>query len=114
VDESPRRVNIASAGNTSYPALMAVCKKGYAVQLSYTRTEDPSNLTRPDYHSHWSANKDGAWFHADNPLELLGLIAMWEVRGDNWRMTEADRPIMEAIDAAAKTYDPEGNEIQDD
>ena len=36
------------------------------------------------YSQVWWAMKDGRMFAADSCEELLGLISMWEMRGDDW------------------------------
>ena len=41
----------------------------------------------------WDAEKDNRLFSATNPMELLGLIAMWEIRGDTWRPKDRDDPM---------------------
>lgn len=80
----PTRIRVA--GNTAAPALYALHAKGYAVTVSYGG--DDTN----GYTAEYEAEKDGRRFSATTPEELLGLVAMWEVRGDDWRAsTEAER-----------------------
>lgn len=74
---SPRKVRIASAGNTANHALEALRVKGYSVVLRPAASEEGQN----DY---W-AIKDGRDFIASDPVEVLGLVALWEQFGDDWR-----------------------------
>jgi hypothetical protein len=39
----------------------------------------------------WWAEKEGRQFVAKSPLVLLGLVALWESRGDEWQK-KADEP----------------------
>jgi hypothetical protein len=43
--------------------------------------------------------------------ELLGLIAMWEVRGDDWRLRSGEADLYDRLVEAAPMYDPEGNVV---
>jgi hypothetical protein len=74
---SRRKVRIASAGNTGNHALEVLKAKGYSVVLYPDAREDGLN----DY---W-ATKDGRDFTARDPVEVLGLVALWEQFGDDWR-----------------------------
>ena len=70
------KVHIGSAGNTINPCLLTLRGKSYALSCSRSREEDGEESTL------WRAEKDDRAFSADWPEELLGLVAMWEVRGD--------------------------------
>lgn len=111
--EQQRRVCIRIAGNTETPALLALRAKGFRVWLEYDKINDPKNPYYP-YMPDYQAEKDEAFFSATTPVELLGLVAMWEVRGDDWRFkcgeTDIDKELMES----AKTFDCDGNEISDE
>ena len=86
MDSVNYRTKIRAAGNTAAPALYALHAKGYAVTLSYGRDDADG------YTAEYEAEKDGCLFSATTPEELLGLVAMWEVRGDDWRAsTDAER-----------------------
>jgi hypothetical protein len=74
---SDRRFRIASAGNTHNHALEVLRAKGYSVVLYPQAGEDGLN----DY---W-ATKDGRDFIARDPVEVLGLVTLWEHFGDDWR-----------------------------
>ena len=72
---------IRIAGNTWVPCFSAIKAKGYKVSLEYYRDSEYNN---------WCAEKDNRLFSATSPAELLGLIAMWEVRGDIWRTKDCE------------------------
>ena len=67
-------INVVAAGSTMYPILFAIRSKGYKVTAAIIDEDE----------SRWHASKDGNTFHAQCPEELLAIIAMWEVRGDDW------------------------------
>ena len=79
-----RRLCIRIAGNTENPALLALRAKGYRVWLEYTKVDDPKSPWQP-YMPDYQAEKEGTYFSATTPVELLGLAAMWETRGDDWK-----------------------------
>ena len=67
----------------------------------------------PWIQSDYEAEKNGRVFSATNAEELLGIVAMWEVRGDNWQ-TRPDEPnVWDELDTESKTYDLEGNLLED-
>jgi hypothetical protein len=78
-------MQITVAGNTEVPAHLALIAKGYQVSMT-------SDL--------WLAQKDQNFFSASGPLELLGLVAMAEIRGVNWRATDQE------IEAFLTKYTP--------
>jgi hypothetical protein len=69
-------MKITATGNTEVPAYLVLIAKGYQV----SPTGGQSVL--------WLAQKDQNSFSADGMLELLGLVALAESRGLNWRVTE--------------------------
>lgn len=83
-------VKIASAGNTDNPALLAIHSKGYRLSLySY------DSLPEEEAHKYdIIAEKDGNKFIAENGPTLLGLIAMWEIRGNDWQTREDEYLIL--------------------
>jgi hypothetical protein len=101
------RVSIAMAGNTEAPALAALRAKGYTIALSYHR--------RPggDYTREFEAQRDDRRFFAFGAEELLGLVAMWEVRGDDWQATRAERDWRDGLADSAPEFDEDGIEIAD-
>jgi hypothetical protein len=68
-------MQITVAGNTEVPAYLALIAKGYQVSMT-------SDL--------WLVQKDQNFFSASGPLELLGLVAMAEIRGVSWRATDQE------------------------
>lgn len=62
-------ITLASAGNTEPPAYKLIIDKGY-------------NVERRD--NSLVAKKDGLIFLAYSALELLGLIVLFETKGENW------------------------------
>ncbi len=69
-------MQITAAGNTEVPAYLVLIAKGYEVS-------NPAGDL-------WLAQKGQNSFSAGRPLELLGLVAMAESRGVNWRATDQE------------------------
>ncbi len=100
---------IGTAGNTANPTLYALKQKGYAVTLSYWRDGNG------DFSSSYTAMKEGRRFIAESPEELLGLVAMWEVRGDDWRSsTDEEQAWRDALFETARVYDDGGSDVTED
>ena len=106
MDEAEWVLSIRIAGNTLIPCLQAIVAKGYAVTHYYLGSK-PGDWDRPQ----WDAEKDGRQFSATSVEELLGLIAMWEVRGDSWRHKTGEVALYDRLVETAPMYDPEGNVI---
>jgi len=70
-------MQITAAGNTEVPCYLVLIAKGY--QITH-RAADGA----------WLAEKHGNAFSAGGPLELLGLVAMAETRGSNWRARDEE------------------------
>ena len=68
-------MRIASAANVLTPAYLTITAKGYAVR------EEGEYLV---------ATRGGDTFIAEDPILLLGLIAVGECRGENWQATDAE------------------------
>lgn len=68
-------VKIAQAGNTVVPAILALEAKGFTVEVS-----DGLVMARSDLGT----------FTADDPVAVLGLVALVEVRGADWRASDAE------------------------
>jgi hypothetical protein len=81
--------HIVACGNTLIPAVLALESKGYRV--SWTRLSD--------HEENWNAEGPLGTFAAEGPEEVLGLVAMREVRGEDWKAPDAE------IDAFLKRYD---------
>lgn len=110
MDKPQRRVWIRIAGNTEIPALLTLRAKGFRVWLEYDKVDDPANPWHP-YMPNYQAEKDGAYFSATTAVELLGLVAMWEVRGDDWRFKSDEPDILDELLESAKTFDSNGTEL---
>ncbi len=77
----PRKVAIATAGNVLVPAYLALQAKGYRVsRFTPGRGREEA----------WRAAKAGEEFTAEDPLSLLGLVALYETRGARWQATDEE------------------------
>lgn len=83
---------IASAGNSDTAAFAVLLSKGYTVQIR----------KKSDGKDGWFvAQKDGSEFIGDTPLETLGLIAMFEFRGEDWKPTDQEVVAITELEEAA-------------
>jgi hypothetical protein len=64
------------------PAYLALKQKGFNVHWVRSSV-DPEHET-------WYAEDDTREFIADDPVALLGLVAMYEVRGDDWKASDKE------------------------
>jgi hypothetical protein len=69
-------MKLSAAANTEIPALLVLENNGY-------------EITSIDG-SVWRAIKNKNEFVANSPLELLGLIELFNQRGDAWRAGDSD------------------------
>ena len=99
------RLSIRIAGNTLIPTLQALRAKGYTLSVWYN--QDGDDALTPEY----DAEKEGRAFSATSPEELLGLVAMWEVRGDDWHLKDGEYELYDHLIKAAPVYDCDGNII---
>ena len=76
-----RTICITDAGNVLIPACLVLRAKGYRVSRSYLG----SGLSE-----WWEADKPGERFSAENPIALLGIVAIYEVRGLDWQANETE------------------------
>jgi hypothetical protein len=90
---------LADAMNTYNPALLVLRQRGYRVWV------DPSDEGSEG--EDWRAEKDGRDFIASDPLRLLGLISIWEHRGDSWQAGAGGADLYDEIRSAAYP-DPSG------
>lgn len=74
-------INISSAGNVEVPAYQVLLEKGYQVRNEYHKA---------DKEEIWFANMGEKHFRAHSPLELLGIVAIYENRGKNWQASDGD------------------------
>jgi hypothetical protein len=73
-------MNISSAGNVEIPAYLTLQNKGYVIGVG--KNEAGEQI--------WIAEKDGNQFSAEGLIELLGVVSVFEVRGDAWRATDSE------------------------
>jgi hypothetical protein len=107
-EEDGKMNGIRIAGNTMIPCLQAIAAKGYTVSHYFLGSKSG------DWdHPQWEAEKDGWEFSATSVEELLGLIAMWEVRGADWKIKPGETELHDRLVKSAKIYDSEGNVIDD-
>lgn len=70
-------MKLLNAGNVLIPAIKVMKDIGYRVDF-----EEETAL--------FSAHKDSNEFFAEDPVALLGLIKLFEVRGENWRISDKE------------------------
>ena len=90
-------LHLHTAANTAVPCLHALIAKGYTVSHYFL------DLGGEEKRPQWSAEKDGRLFTAEGLEEVLGLVAMWEVRGDDWRLKDGEYERFEELLQAAPT-----------
>ena len=73
-------MRIASAGNTIVPAYLLIREKGYAVRKSAHANAEET----------WYAEKGDVQLIAEDPLTLLGLVALYEARGGDWKAKDEE------------------------
>lgn len=104
-----RKLSIAAAGNTGPKCLFVLRDKGY--ELSHYHVESEIN-GKTEYSETFDAKKDGRFFSAGSPEELLGLVAMWESRGDEWQKdSEEEWQFYEQFMDEARVYDTDEKDI---
>ncbi len=74
--------SLGSAANTSNPALYVLSEKGYSIEVKVTRSG----------RCYYIATKEQRQFVGNSGPETLGLVAMWEVLGDDWMDKIPDMP----------------------
>ena len=72
-------IRIATAANTLAPAWLAILEKGYEVTKQLIGERELFLATKGDLE-----------FIAEDTVALLGLIGMYEARGENWKATDAE------------------------
>jgi hypothetical protein len=81
------KLQIVDAMNTFSVALLVLKEKKYNLGIEPTEDEDDDELGQ------WYAEKEGRKFWAWDPLRLLGLVALWEIRGDDWALSEGEEDL---------------------
>lgn len=72
-------ISLIAAGNTYNPCLLVLHAKGFKIWAE----QGCDNLL-------WNAEKNGCTMHAYSPPELLGIVTLWEMLGENWNKQEPD------------------------
>jgi hypothetical protein len=88
------KTTIAEAGNTMAPALAVLRSLGYRV------TRDSIGERR------YRAEDECRMFVADDPLALLGLVKLYETKGDAWRPTDAQVLDLIALESEPAPAEP--------
>ena len=70
---------IRAAGNTVVPAILALEALGFTVRIDHA-----------DDGARCRATRGGEVYSAADPVEVLGLVRLVEVRGWNWSATDDD------------------------
>lgn len=73
------KLKITDAGNVTVPAYLTLQQKGYRVRCE-----------RTDSQEWWLAENDTTELAADDIVALLGLAAIAESRGQNWKATDGE------------------------
>lgn len=68
---------IADAGNTLVPAVLALRQRGFCVSC-----DENGDI--------WRAESEALLLVADDPLQLLGLMAMRDLRGAKWKASDVE------------------------
>lgn len=76
------KVVLAHAANVLVPAHLALLQKGFL--LRYREAE------LPGAEELWYATKDDLVFSDEDPILLLGLITLYETRGENWQASDEE------------------------
>lgn len=97
-------LTIRIAGNTEAPCYFAIRSMGYDFAVFCHET------TKDEYIWTYEATKEGRLFSATTIQELLGLIAMWEQRGDDWRADPDEGDEYLSLRDSAPVYDLDGDE----
>jgi len=102
------KISIRIAGNTRAPCLSVLLSKGYQVRQFYQENDNGS------YDEFFEAYKNKGRFSADSPEELLGLVCMWEQRGNSWKeLTRNEYYLLQKLEDDAITLNEQGEEIDD-
>jgi len=106
-------MKIGTNANTSIPCYVVIKSKGYIISAKiYTSKNKDTAL---EYH--FIAKKEDNTFVGDSLEEVLGLITMWEIRGqnnDDWRADHDEIIDYDKIFNDAAFFDEDGNPINEE
>ena len=74
------KVKISAAGNVEIPAYLVLKMKGFSVR--WERGGENSET--------WYAEKENLCFSGEGPIELLGVVDVYETRGNNWKASDEE------------------------
>jgi hypothetical protein len=77
-----KKFHLATAGNVLVPAYLALKQKGFRVWC--VKSSSDTELET------WYAEDEGRHFCAEDPLSLLGLVAIQETCGYDWEATDEE------------------------
>lgn len=72
-------MKIASMANVEVPTILALKSMGFTIA---------SRVVNADQEMVWTASGKGNEYIAEDPLSLLGLAKLHEIRGDNWKVSD--------------------------
>ena len=70
-------IRIADAGNVDVPAYLTLKERGYTVTCTYSEDGEV-----------WTATSGDCELIAECPVTLLGLAALYETRGQEWKASD--------------------------
>ena len=73
-------MRIVAAANVEVPAYLEIARRGYQV----------TKKSGPAVSDAWVAHNRLHTFEGDSPIQLLGLIAIQEGRGEEWQATDKE------------------------
>ena len=82
-------MKLTDAMNTYNSALLAIKSKGFDITLMPHDNDDELGS--------WCAKMNGHEFIASDPLRLLGLISIWEIRGNKWERQPKESDLYDKI-----------------
>jgi len=94
---------MVDAMNTHNPALITLKGMGYNLGIYPPEFDEEEEVTETEI-GHWWAKKHEHEFVAGDPLSLLGIVSIWEHRGDNW-LNEDDPDVSDQV--LSETYGDE-------
>ena len=71
------KIIISTSGNVIVPAYLTLLQKGYLVTSIKEGTKDE-----------WIAENEKCGLIAEDPLTLLGLVNIYEIRGNSWKASD--------------------------